>query len=409
MQDHMPNLASEFLVFKMTACQSIINCSLVVSRQSCSYINALRLIGTFAAIINQLAIENIGVMNFTGDGANENVQFQKSSCDTALQDFLSDDTKALFTKYGIEDYLAYEPAKKDPYTYDLIFAALEDMPHLLKRMVNALNNSSRDAESRDLHHGEQCLNLNMIKYIWELTGGNDGLHDTKCKELHFEKDNFSKQRVYLSAQVVSQSVINMINLAFEDDEMKRKISHTRDEYEPLVQFCAHINRYTDIINGRDGTKSYKAYWTPNNAMSVMDELLNIFSWFHKWEKKNESLHLPKTKFLPHETWNGFKRMIFGYVGMIDYYVKGRGMTIVPKRTTSDPCEHLFSTMRYNSGSTNAVTTKSANATVIRHNFVNGIKPQPGVGGSYSHAPTLFDDTNVVIPEMNSRKFSIFKG
>ena len=108
MQDHMPNLASEFLVFKMTACQSIITCSLVVSRQSCSYINALRLIGTFAAIINQLAIENIGVMSFTGDGANENVQFQKSSCDTALQDFLSDDTKALFTKYGIEDYLDYE-------------------------------------------------------------------------------------------------------------------------------------------------------------------------------------------------------------------------------------------------------------------------------------------------------------
>ena len=61
-------------------------------------------------------------------------------------------------------------------------------------------------------------------------------------------------------------------------------------------------------------------------------------------------------------------------------------------------------MRYNLGSTNAVTTKSANATVIRHNFVNAIKPQPGVGGSYSHAPTLFDDTNVVIPEMNRKKY-----
>ena len=83
------------------------------------------------------------------------------------------------------------------------------MPHVLKRLVNALSNSSSDNESRNLHHDSLCMNIRMIQQVWEATGGlTAALHPTKLTGAHFDKDNFSKMRVYLSAQVVSSSVVN---------------------------------------------------------------------------------------------------------------------------------------------------------------------------------------------------------
>ncbi len=368
MQDHLPNLAEHFLVFKIIAYHPEIRCSQVVARQSCCSIDALRLKRTLDAIINQLSIYDIGIANVTGDGATENVAFHNSSYDTPLKDFISDEIKLLFTKHGLHTYLSYEVATKDPRNEDLIYF-MEDMPHMVKRKVNALSNSSKYSKSRNLYYSEHPMNINMIKRIWELTGGEEtGVHITKCRGIHWNKDNFNKQRVYLSVQVVSDSVVRMIKMAFDDGTIKEQISCTKEQYDPLA-FCRHINRYVDIINGRDGTKSYNGHWTPEKANDIIDELLTIFAWFHKWRDTNESLNLDKSNFLAQETWNGFKRMIFGYVGLIDYYVRDRGMIIVPRRTLSDPCEHLFSRMRDN-GSTSNVTTKSANATCIRENFSN---------------------------------------
>ena len=73
---------------------------------------------------------------------------------------------------------------------------------------------------------------------------------------------------------------------------------------------------------------------------------------------------------------------------MDYYVKGRGMIIVPKRTLSDPCEHLFSRIRNWAWLTNNVTTKAANAAICRENVLNKIKIS--TKGSYGQAPALFD-------------------
>ena len=145
-------------------------------------------------------------------------------------------------------------------------------------------------------------------------------------------------RVYLSVQVVSGCVVKMFAIAFKDETIK--LPFTRETYRPLLQLIIHTNNFVDIINGKNDVN-----WTPKNALSIIEKLLKIFSWFDNWRELNQSINLNNNKFLPEQTWNGFKRIILDYVGMIDYYVIQRGMTIVPKWILSDPCEHLFSRMR----------------------------------------------------------------
>ena len=105
---------------------------------------------------------------------------------------------------------------------------------------------------------------------WGLTAA---LHPTKLTGGHFDKDNFSKMRVYLSAQVVSSSVATMIKLACEDEELE--LHFDRSEFEPLIQFITHANNLVDIINGRHG-----ANFTQENTLQITESLLEILSWFN---------------------------------------------------------------------------------------------------------------------------------
>ena len=63
------------------------------------------------------------------------------------------------------------------------------------------------------------------------------------------------------------------------------------------------------------------------------------------------------------------------------------MTFVPKRSSSDPCEHLFSRMRMCAGSTNNVSCKSALLTVARENMLHIVRPS--TKGNCGQAPSLF--------------------
>ena len=78
--------------------------------------------------------------------------------------------------------------------------------------------------------------------------------------------------------------------------------------------------------------------------------------------------------------------------MIDFCCIQRGMTIIPHRATSDPCEHLFSRMREMSGNGTTVTTEQANQALAKENLLNSIKLPHN--GSYAHAPRLYGTDNV---------------
>ena len=91
---------------------------------------------------------------------------------------------------------------------------------------------------------------------------------------------------------------------------------------------------------------YRAHFQPSTARSIQERLIAILDWFGEWEKVvSEHKTHGKNQFLADQTWTGLKRMIIGYVGLIGHFVETKKFTIVPRRTTSDPCENHFCNTR----------------------------------------------------------------
>jgi hypothetical protein len=384
LEDQMGNLTEHFLVLKATTVDPEFKCSVTVARCNCASIEPVRLERTFRATITALQMHDVGVCLAVGDGAGENVTFFRNVCTHSIADYIDDETRSLFKKRGMEEFLKKKVAMKCPLSGEPIFI-VEDMPHVVKRIVNALDRSSKSNEARNLQYGKgQYMNLRIIEQVWELTGGKSNqLHCTKLTEAHFHKDNFSRMRVYLAVQVQSNSVLQLILKARDDERVKLPFHDAF--YDHIIELTRHVNNLVDIINGRSVEKGkMTAHFCPEKASQIQWSLIDILVWFETWKKHNDELKMEKNAFLADETWNGLIRMILGYIGLLGHYVKKSGMTIAPRKTLSDPCEHFFSKARGMGGSTNTLTPQTGLAAVAREDLMEHCRLSEK--GSYSQAP-----------------------
>jgi hypothetical protein len=328
------------------------------------------------------------VCGVVSDGASENIKVFGSVCTEPIGAYIAEDVKKQFPKVCFDDLMV---VMRHPVTDEPIFV-IEDMPHVVKRIVNAMESSSNPQTDRKLNWDGNPLELWTIRQVWEAVGGRSlRLQDTKLTMKHFVKDAYSRMRVYLAVQVLSRSVVEMIREARDDPEVY--LPHESEMYDTLIELATHVNDMVDIVNGRSRERyEFTAHWTPDNAYEIQKKLLGILSWFSEWEDFVEE-HPESTKhnFLSDPTWNGIRRMLLGYLGMIEYFVNKENYTIVPRRTTSDPCEHHFGGIRANSGSKNNPTGDVAEALTDRSDgFQVGrayMKIEHRVsGGNNAHAP-----------------------
>lgn len=314
----------------------------------------------------------IKIASICGDGASENVKYFKKQCTDTLDDWLSEPAKDLFKKAGLEVYMKFKCITIDKVTGKPIWL-LEDMPHLIKRIVNSMDRSSNDNESRNLQYGS----LKLVFDLWELAkvwyamgGSTNQLSETKLTEGHFKRDSWAKMRCGPAMQIVSDSVFNMLQIACSDPEILNELGREAEFYEPMKKLVSHVNKLVDIVNGRNPLENKRADFTPETGCKIQEDLIDILKWFDGWKTLNDSLNQPKEAFLADETWNGLRRMILGYIGIIDYYVIGKGVAFDPRRTLSDPCEHLFSRLRNVSGATNCFNAKDAISYVTNEDVLN---------------------------------------
>ena len=172
--------------------------------------------------------------------------------DLSLEECLSEDAINLFHEYELEEMLDFNIAMSDPNNDNPIFF-IEDMPYVIKRIVNAIDRSSNDRKSRNLKYGGKCINLRMIEQLWlDVGGATNKLNDHNLTGAHFDKDNWAKMRVYLAVQVLSASVVRMMNNACDDEDTETQFQ--KWYYEPLIELETHVNNLVDIINGHDDSK-----------------------------------------------------------------------------------------------------------------------------------------------------------
>ena len=86
-----------------------------------------------------------------------------------------------------------------------------EIPHLVKKIVNRLEQSYIKKNKIALEFRGQTLSLNMIKEAWLWDDKGFGtIRKTKLTEDHFCKNAYSRICVHLGVQVVSESVAELI-------------------------------------------------------------------------------------------------------------------------------------------------------------------------------------------------------
>ena len=151
-----------------------------------------------------------------------------------------------------------------------------EMPHWIKRVVNGLENSGKQGHKRNLLLNGQSLRLDMIRRAWEDVemGGISTLRQTKLTIDHFVKNPHSRMRVFLSVQILSSSVHELLwKYVDGNDELTVK-------YSSLMSIVLMLDRLIDIWNHPD-SKGFECINSPNHQ--YIDELESILLIFSKWK------------------------------------------------------------------------------------------------------------------------------
>ena len=331
----------------------------------------------FTSLESSLLINNIYPVDNVLDAAGENVSYMNGAADSMASEWLPED---LMSKHPRVNFRNYCISRSNGGTRPK--AMLSDVLHWIKCTRQAVQRSDQDhASKRNLRRGNEFICIKKVYDIWVATGGmtNQQRH-TKLTKAHFYPDGYANMVVSLSTQFFSNSTKQMIEDACNDDDLD---SFKEEHYVHMTEMIRHINRLTDITNGRNleavgaggNMRTYDAYYTPETGRKTQEELLDILAWFSDWKAEHDAEVKAGTadeyNFLPRQTWENLNRLILGLVVAIEYYCIKEGFTLVPRKMNTDPCENEFAIHRQSGGSTGAINSTQADLADVNTQAVRG--------------------------------------
>lgn len=184
------------------------------------------------------------------DGASENRSWAKLKATHSLEDLM----EAGICPTDLRDDRFIPRDKKVAFLHPSFDPGLQvfivihpDMPHLIKKIVNALEMSSDKDSNRDLRLQGMPLSLEMVESMWERSGGGIGVvRSSKHSTDHFNKNPNSRMLSYLAFQITSTSSVAMIREVLEQDVNEKE----KEMYEPLLKFLALLDRVIDVMNAK---------------------------------------------------------------------------------------------------------------------------------------------------------------
>jgi hypothetical protein len=236
----------------------------------------------------------------------------------------------------------------------------QDMPHWVKRVVNALENSNENRINRRaivmyMLGAPVKLSLSMIHTAWlAMQQGVGSLRMSGLSLDCFVKNAYSRMRVGLAVKAVSDTAVRIMRA------YTALCAALGASYEPLVQLCVRLNRIVDIFNAR-GDKRVEMINTPNHAH--LHELLETLSWFGVWRNdlfvRNLDLDVC---FFPRGLWEDLESLVLGIVCLCRFYLKDDGsLAICQRRGDQDCCEHHFAHLRSRNNNPGAYQARSGTA------------------------------------------------
>ncbi len=120
------------------------------------------LINTLHTVLITLEGYGLGVCLLVEDGAEENVSFFKSVCTVPISRYIPEE---LQKKYATIPYEERQFVTLHPVTDEPMFV-VEDMPHLMKRIVNGMERSSNPYFKRSLFSVDCSITVSIMRQTW---------------------------------------------------------------------------------------------------------------------------------------------------------------------------------------------------------------------------------------------------
>ncbi|XRB19137.1 hypothetical protein RI054_20g89830 [Pseudoscourfieldia marina] len=245
---------------------------------------------------------------------------------------------------------------------------LPDMPHVIKRLRNALESSSSLTSSRSLRFRQEEVSLDVLKYAWKLSGGCEvsslthGGEDGKCplSRAHFKLDAFSRMRVPLAMQVFGKRAQFCLK------------QHGVGPRYAMLALMEVIDELVDYCNGRSDDAG-----ALTRCRALMDE----------WRAESTT----STSKLPPELCDDFNALCAGVAAIVADFPDCRRRLL-----QQDICEHHFNNARHSAGGSQALDERSANAAAATSMHV---RLSRGTRGNCSSSPFAIDEElNVALPD-----------
>ena len=248
--------------------------------------------------IKTLYMYEFSVCIIVSDGATENNSLFDGLSTSCIENMLPSDLTSKFKDVNFD----YKCVRKYPISHDPIFL-ISDLPHLIKKIVNSLEMSSLKKSKRNMEFDGCPLNSKMIQDIWREK--NEECHhrlmETKLSEKLFNKDGFSKMNVSLATQLLSSSIVSMMEIAIKDVKTSSHLILKPWQYRHIINLARKVDSFVDICNGRSRNYEYTGLFTPKLGLEMQNNLLEILEYFSIWNsslrKKGKINHF----FLPSQT------------------------------------------------------------------------------------------------------------
>lgn len=345
----------------------------VVSRCAMAHLTPDQIASDLTEAVMCLHCHGFNVKGVSLDGAGENEAATKKLCTLSLRHLIDSPTA---TRLQLADADLDMPiAWPHPRTRDPVFF-IADMGHVIKRLVNALEMSSRahskramrfvvDPPDRSPPLGYRLrtvgMNLGMLADAYEFSEKGDGSVSAVGGELAltvargfstkiFRKDAHSRMSVPYAMRALSASMLKLV-----DDMLARARCPARSrEYTGMRELIRRVNRLVDICNCRSTRVDPPALAINSRSHSLIPELTDTMSFFSKWRADInacpdfETAAARQNAYLSVETHTGLQRLILGIIGTATCHLpegSSHGCAFNPRRTQSDPCEHEFAMVR----------------------------------------------------------------
>ena len=216
-----------------------------------------------------------------------------------------------------------------------------EMPHLVKKIVNRLERTSCSKNKVSLAFRGHPMSLNMIKEAWLWDDEGFGtIRKTVLTEDHFYKNAYSRMRVHLAVQVLSASVVSLIDRYIKDPNVQaEKGVDIVQKFGPLKEIVGACDRLVDIWNA-NYSKKCECIDSPNHRH--IKELHVILLVFAEWKNGCRN----KDEFITNKSWEDLCWLVYGIKGIAcEYLLNNKSRRIMQRRGGSDVCENEFAAYR----------------------------------------------------------------